>query len=99
MYDLTTMFKSGLIMVLMAAAPKSLDDVIRANQGRKIRQFRKLHDLSQAGLGAKVNVSAAAVSEWERGLSSPRPHLQVLIAKALQAPWSVLFGLDSESAA
>lgn len=90
----------------MRDIPKSPAAAIRLRQGGEIRKFRKFtrigddhHEMSQAELAATIGVTKAAVSDWERGNSSPRPHLQVEIAKALNVPWSSIFGLDREAAA
>jgi len=42
-----------------------------SNYGKKISELRKKNNLTQADLGAKLNVSAQAVSKWENGLSEP----------------------------
>jgi DNA-binding transcriptional regulator YiaG len=93
---LTYMDKYCLSIVVMTKPPKSPAERIRRSQGDKIRSQRKLLKMSQDVFAAEVGVTAAAVSEWENGKSSPRPHLQVAIAKALHMPWSTLFGLDAE---
>lgn len=82
----------------MRDAPKTPAEAIRRRQGAEIRKFRKFRSLSQAALAGQVGVTKAAVSDWERGASTPRQHLQVEIAKALEVPWSSLFGLDREVA-
>lgn len=93
-------------VVLMRDAPKSPAEAIRQRQGADIRKFRKFtrvgddkREMSQSDLANVIGVTKAAVSDWERGNSSPRPHLQVEIAKALNVPWSSIFGLDREAAA
>lgn len=95
---LDSMDKQHLTVVVMNDQPKSPAHAIRRRQGAKIRDFRKIHNMTQQALAEKVKVTKAAVSEWERGESSPRPHIQVEIAKALQAPWTTLFGLEGEAA-
>ncbi len=85
-------------VVLMKDAPKTPAAAIRQRQGDEIRKFRGFRKLSQSGLADVVGVTKAAVSEWERGESSPRPHIQVAIARALDVPWSTIFGLDGEAA-
>lgn len=86
-------------VVVVEPAAKTPAAAIRERQGRKIRDFRKFRNLSQAGLAGPLGVTKAAVSEWESGKSTPRPHLQVTIAKTLGVPWSSIFGLDGETAA
>ena len=39
--------------------------------GDRLRETRKLRQLSQDELGDRVGASGAAVSEWERGISQP----------------------------
>lgn len=41
------------------------------NYGQKIAELRKGKNLTQSDLGAKLNVSAQAVSKWENNLSEP----------------------------
>ncbi len=42
-----------------------------ATYGSKITELRKKNNLTQAELGAKLNISAQAVSKWEKELSEP----------------------------
>lgn len=93
------MDKYCLTLVLMNPAPKTAAHGIRARQGAKIRDFRQLRKLSQTQLADIIGVTKAAVSEWENGKSHPRQHHQVAIARALNAPWSALFGLEAEAVA
>lgn len=95
---LDSMDKQHLTVIVMKDQPKTPAHAIRQRQGAKIRDFRKIHDMTQQDLANKVKVTKAAVSEWERGASSPRPHIQVAIAAALNAPWTTLFGLEGEAA-
>lgn len=77
---------------------------IRQHQGRRLRELRQLRQMTLRSLAARmseqpgVTVTAAAISEWERGVSTPRQHMQVAVARALDVPWSTLFGLDGEVA-
>lgn len=41
------------------------------NYGSKISELRKQKNLTQAELGAELNISAQAISKWENGLSEP----------------------------
>lgn len=74
---------------------------LRQSQGSQIRQIRQLRQLTLRALAERmcdqpgVTITAAAISEWERGVSTPRQHLQLSLARALDVPWSTLFGLDS----
>lgn len=91
--------KTCFTVIVTQPAPKTPAQAIRTRQGEDIRKFRDFRDLSQTDLANVVGVTKAAVSEWERGVSSPRPHLQVAIANALGVPWSSIFGLDRGVAA
>lgn len=82
----------------MGTPPKTPAAGIRQRQGHTIRKFRTFKKLSQEHLAGTLGVTKAAVSSWERGESSPRQHLQVELAKALEVPWSSIFGLDREVA-
>jgi transcriptional regulator with XRE-family HTH domain len=42
-----------------------------ADYGKRIAEFRKSKNLTQAELGQKLNVTSQAVSKWENGLSEP----------------------------
>lgn len=45
----------------------------------KLRHWRKSHGLTQGALAEKLNVTAATVSRWEKGLMSPDPsHIRKL---------------------
>lgn len=64
---------------------------LRQMWGRNLKGTRELRELSRADLAEKVGVSEAAVGMWERGETSPRPHLQALIAQALDTRHDLLF--------
>lgn len=81
-------------MVVKMGSEKDLRKRIRLSQGGKIRQARKLRDLTARQLGDLVGVTEGAVLQWERGRTTPRQHHQALLAKKLDVPWSFLFGLD-----
>lgn len=73
---------------------------IRVHQGQKIREARSTRGLTLRALAESmgtqpgITITPAAISEWERGVSTPRRHLQVALSKALDVPWSFLFSLD-----
>lgn len=98
------MDKLNLTVVLMKPTPKSPAEAIRTRQGDRLKAFRatKIENgkvgVTQLAVAEAVGVTKAAVSDWESGKSSPRPHHQVALAKYFGAPWSVLFGLDGEAA-
>lgn len=67
---------------------------LRLRQGAAIRTVRKMRGLTPAELATKIGKTPSAVSQWELGTYTPRQSVQVLIAKTLDVPWSMLFGLD-----
>ena len=72
---------------------------IRKSQGATIRQLRKFSLMTITDLAEATGVTVGAVSQWETGRYTPRQEMQVAIAKALDVPWSSIFGLDKEAAA
>lgn len=64
-----------------------------------IRKTRKLREMSREEVAKAVGVSVGAISHWENGTTTPRQHHQVLLAKHLDVPWSMIFGLDAEAVA
>lgn len=71
---------------------------IRRTQGAKIRTARESRGLEIWQLAEAVDVSVGSISHWETGRYTPKLRHQVAIAKALDMPWSFLFGLDGEAA-
>lgn len=71
---------------------------IRQRQGRALRQIREMRGLSMEELAQVVGVTDGAISQWETGRFTPRQHHQVAVARALDVPWSTIFGLDGEVA-
>ncbi len=69
---------------------------IRVKQGQRIRQYRKLRDMTQKQLAQAFNppLTEATISQWENGHTTPRQHIQVELARILDCPWNILFGLD-----
>lgn len=72
---------------------------IRQRQGEKIRKTRQLRQMSPSELAEQVGVDVSAISHWETGRFAPRQHHQIAIAKALDVPHSMIFGLDAEASA
>lgn len=71
---------------------------IRKRQGARIREARRLRQLSAKDLAERVGVTEGAVTHWETGRYSPRQQHQVAVSQALEVPWSFLFALDGEVA-
>lgn len=85
-------------MVVQMGREPDIGKRIRQRQGQKIRQLRKLRELSVRELADAVDVTEGAILHWETGRHSPRQHHQVALAAKLDVPWSMLFGLDGEVA-
>lgn len=86
-------------MVLRMGQEPDPSKRIRERQGDLIRKTRTLRALTMAELATIVGVTEGAISQWETGRYAPRQHHQVALARALDVPWSMIFGLDAESAA
>lgn len=71
---------------------------LRLRQGAAIRTVRKMRGMTPSELADKIKKTQSAISQWERGVYTPRQSVQVDIAKALDVPWSMLFGLDDVAA-
>jgi len=69
------------------------DPAVRLRQlwGRNISRLRELRGMTRAELALACDVSEAAVGQWERGETTPRPHKQIAAAKALDAEHGVVF--------
>jgi transcriptional regulator with XRE-family HTH domain len=78
---------------------------IRLAQGSKLRALREFRGWTLRVLAEKmseqegISVTSAAISEWERGVSTPRQHMQVAVARALDTPWASVFSLDERASA
>jgi transcriptional regulator with XRE-family HTH domain len=59
--------------------------------GRNIKRYRFHHELSQAELAEKADVSVNFISDLERGTKWPRADTIARIAQALEVPASDLF--------
>ena len=73
--------------------------VIRRKQGALIRFHRKTLDMTLQQVGNGLGVSKDAVSQWEKGLTSPTTPNQIALARILQVPWIDIFGLDDADVA
>ncbi|MCR5717462.1 MAG: helix-turn-helix domain-containing protein [Oscillospiraceae bacterium] len=67
----------------------------RINFAEQLSKFRKKRGMTQETLAGKLNVTPQAVSKWENG-SYPDGDLLPQIAKVLDVPLDVLFGLQPE---
>jgi transcriptional regulator with XRE-family HTH domain len=66
--------------------------VDRAQLGANIRAARKAAGLTGKELAERLEVSAVAVSQFERGTSMPAVTTFAAIAEVLGVPYGVLFG-------
>jgi DNA-binding XRE family transcriptional regulator len=63
---------------------------------RAIRSAREKRDWTQAELAARLDVSQATISFWERGIETPSLRHQVLLVSALPEVFEQLAELESE---
>jgi transcriptional regulator with XRE-family HTH domain len=74
---------------------------LRRAQGRRLRQAREAAGLTLAELVHQlrlqdVKISPQAISQWERGETSPRPELRDAVCRMIGADPSVVFTADVE---
>lgn len=65
---------------------RSYEDVARAFEPSRLTQARVLAELTKAELAEAVNVSAAAVGQYESGATTPRSDLLPILARELKVP-------------
>ena len=66
--------------------------------GKIIAQLRKENNMTQAELGAKLNVTYQAVSKWENDQSQPDFATMAQIAEIFHVPLTVFLGEEGEAA-
>lgn len=71
---------------------------IRLHQGKRLRQTRENLRISVEELAELVEVTPGAIRHWETGRYTPKQDHQLKIAKALNVPWGLIFGLDGMAA-
>lgn len=67
--------------------------------GKIIAQLRKENNMTQAELGAKLNVTYQAVSKWENDQSQPDFSTMAQIAELFHVPLTIFLGEDAPEAA
>ena len=73
-----------------------MNDPIRKNLGDKIRQLRKLRELTQEQLGEKAGISYKFIGEVERGTVNPCLDSLIGIAGALDVGVRELFPSEND---
>lgn len=78
---------------------------LRRKQGARLREIRtKFRDLTMQQVAERMNqldgisITQQAISQWENGETTPRPHMQVAICKVLDVHPSTIWNLDAEVA-
>lgn len=76
---------------------------LRKKQGAELRKIRKFRDLTMVEVARRmtengVQVTQQAISQWECGTATPRPHYRVAICRVLDVPPSMIWNLDGEAA-
>lgn len=67
--------------------------------GKIIAQLRREHNMTQAELGAKLNVTYQAVSKWENDQSQPDFATMVQIAELFHVPLTIFLGGEEKETA
>ena len=65
--------------------------------GERIAELRKSKNMTQETLSRKLNVTAQAVSKWERDESMPDVSLIPCLAEILDVTTDTLFGIEKKS--
>ena len=73
-----------------------MNNAIRKKLGEKIRQLRKLRELTQEQLGEKAGISYKFIGEVERGIVNPSLDSLIGIARALNVNVKELFPSESD---
>lgn len=78
---------------------------LREKQGATLKDVRtKFRGLSMSTVVERMNalpgisITQQAISQWENGQTTPRPHLKVAICKVLDVHPSSIWNLDAEVA-
>lgn len=78
---------------------------LRKKQGARLREIRtEYRHLTMQQVADRMNdlegitITQQAISQWENGETTPRPHLKVAICKVLDVPPSSIWNLDAEVA-
>ncbi|GHH52132.1 helix-turn-helix domain-containing protein [[Pseudomonas] boreopolis] len=70
--------------------------------GRRLREAREAHDISQRDLGVAVGLDEFAASprinRYENGVNQPKLGMQQLLARALGLPLAYFYAEDDELA-
>lgn len=77
---------------------------LREKQGARLKTARTMRKWSLTRLAREMErngtpVTQQAISAWERGISTPRPHMRVAVCQALNIAPSMVWNLDEEIAA
>lgn len=64
--------------------------------GKRIKQYRKEKHITQKELAELVNCAEMTISQYERGLYSPKIDMRIAIANALGVSYADLFVPDQE---
>ena len=59
--------------------------------GKRIKRFRKEKRITQRQLAEAIGCAEMTISQYERGLYSPKIDVRIAIAKALAVPYECLF--------
>jgi Zn-dependent peptidase ImmA (M78 family)/DNA-binding XRE family transcriptional regulator len=76
----------GELELLLHGSRGDFHGVARAFEPARLTQARVLAELTKAELADAIHVSAAAVGQYEAGVTVPRPELLPLLARELKVP-------------
>ncbi len=76
----------GEFELLPHGSHRSYHGIARAFEPARLTQARVLAELTKAELADAIHVSAAAVGQYEAGVTAPRPELLPVLARELKVP-------------
>jgi Zn-dependent peptidase ImmA (M78 family)/transcriptional regulator with XRE-family HTH domain len=76
----------GEFELLSHGSQRSYLGIARAFEPARLTQARVLAELTKAELAKAIHVSAAAVGQYEAGVTAPRPELLPVLARELRVP-------------
>jgi Zn-dependent peptidase ImmA (M78 family)/transcriptional regulator with XRE-family HTH domain len=76
----------GEFELLPHGSHRSYHGIARAFEPARLTQARVLAELTKAELAEAIHVSAAAVGQYEAGVTAPRPELLPVLARELKVP-------------
>ena len=63
--------------------------------GKRLKELRKLHHLSQMDLAKKTGISQSAIAKWELNKTEPTASALIILARFFEESVDYLLGLET----